>query len=651
MTTAFQRRPSLILWLLLSLSSASATTHYVDVSSLSPVPPYISWSTAATSIQDAVDAAGAGDLVLVTNGVYQTGGRPASGTLLTNRVTVTNLVTVQSVNGPLDTVIKGYQTPDTITGDTAVRCAYLANGATLIGFTLSGGATRAVGDGSSDSSGGNAWCASWSEVISNCVIVGGVSGYGGGGVVGGTIISCQISSNSVNGGRLFGGGAYGSKISQSSITYNVALSYGGGGFECILNQCAIIGNTAYIGGGISEGSVTNCVVTQNHAYWGGGVERGPIVNCTIVGNFATGIGGGATDAELQNSIVYYNSAPNDPDFADTAVRGGTMDYSCTSQVPGGIGNITNAPLFVDYAHGNLHLQSDSPCINSGNNAYVVDPADFDGRPRIGDGTVDMGAYEFRPNLAPVADASASRLLYILPNGLDANVILDGSRSSDPDGDALEYLWFSTINSQPSTLLADGVVAVVKLPVGVHPILLVVSDGLAMATNGITVEVITTAQAVQRLIAQVETGWTRSQPMVATLSAALHSIERGNAISAINQLQAFQNKVRDQVAPSGPALAANFTQMAQEIIEALSGGQNHCGGLPRGRLIASEHQPNGHVQLRFLGKGGAAYLLEASTNLVNWEKIGVAWEQGDGTFVFEDVNAAIFPNSFYRVVSP
>jgi hypothetical protein len=29
----------------------------------------------------------------------------------------------------------------------------------------------------------------------------------------------------------------------------------------------------------------------------------------------------------------------------------------------GVGNITNAPLFVDYTHGNLRLQSNSPCVN------------------------------------------------------------------------------------------------------------------------------------------------------------------------------------------------------------------------------------------------------------------------------------------------
>src|SRR5262245_60194104 len=54
-----------------------ATVHYVDVNSTNATPPYSSWSTAATTIQDAVDGALAGDEIIVTNGIYSTGGRAA----------------------------------------------------------------------------------------------------------------------------------------------------------------------------------------------------------------------------------------------------------------------------------------------------------------------------------------------------------------------------------------------------------------------------------------------------------------------------------------------------------------------------------------------------------------------------------------------
>ena len=143
---------------------ATATVYYVNGNNTAPTPPYTDWSTAATNIQDAINVANSGDTVLVTNGVYGYGGIIMAGDLV-NRVALTNPITVESVNGPWVTTILGAGATN---GTAAVRCAWLTNGASLIGFTLQAGATRSSGDAPTLESGGGAWCASSNTLIWNC---------------------------------------------------------------------------------------------------------------------------------------------------------------------------------------------------------------------------------------------------------------------------------------------------------------------------------------------------------------------------------------------------------------------------------------------------------------------------------------------------
>ena len=72
---------------------------------------------------------------------------------------------------------------------------------------------------------------------------------------------------------------------------------------------------------------------------------------------------------LNNCIVYSNTAAGTGDNYHFFGYGDGMNYCCTTPDPGGVGNITNAPLFVDCAGGNLRLQSSSPCINASRSAW------------------------------------------------------------------------------------------------------------------------------------------------------------------------------------------------------------------------------------------------------------------------------------------
>jgi hypothetical protein len=77
-----------------------------------------------------------------------------------------------------------------------------------------------------------------------------------------------------------------------------------------------------------------------------------------------------------------------------------------SKVVLGAGMIDARPGFVADGQGDFHLRHDSPCRNAGLNAApAISPTDFEGDPRIADGTVDMGADEFFPRLYHLGNAT------------------------------------------------------------------------------------------------------------------------------------------------------------------------------------------------------------------------------------------------------
>jgi len=252
----------------------------------------------------------------------------------------------------------------------------------------------------------------------------------------------------------------------------------------------------------------------------------------------------------------------------------------------------------------------------------------------------------RVNRAPIADASATDTLAISPNGTNAVVVLDGSRSSDPDGDALTYAWF---NFGDTNAFATSIVAMESLPVGTNQVILTVNDGMAWNSQSIAIEVITTSQALDRLIALVQSGSGNTQPLVASLRAALAAIDRSQPAVAINQLEAFINKVHVQLEPSDPVLAAQLIADAQAIIDALNGGTSVAVASVEITSLTPDHHGKAHLKIK--GIKGRVHVIETSTNMVDWTPVGVATQSSDDTFEFDDQGAQDAGARFYRVISP
>ncbi len=260
-------------------------------------------------------------------------------------------------------------------------------------------------------------------------------GVGGGiyireGALGSEIRNCHIernlTENSFNVTVAAGGGigrnsADTNLLSIQDCVIQSNTSHNGGGITgpaLFLKNCTIQYNLGGQGGGlqtVGDVDARNCLITHNETTVGAGGwyhSKNPSVlridNCTISSNKTTAtsnpVGGivtlPGTTHIIRNSIIYDNESTWTMNMKNFYLQGsGTVSNSCSFPLIADGGNISSDPKFVSMANADFHLQSDSPCINTGTNQlWMASALDLDGKKRLDwkSGLVDMGCYEFSP---------------------------------------------------------------------------------------------------------------------------------------------------------------------------------------------------------------------------------------------------------------
>jgi predicted outer membrane repeat protein len=291
---------------------------------------------------------------------------------------------------------------------------------------------------------------------------------------GATITQADFLQNrSANGGAIYNNSSNVS-VTNANFTLNIAdgaNSVGGAIYNQNSNNLQVTNAAFSRNNAASAGGA----IYQNLTAFGVGNLTTTITNSSFSGN-ASGSGsalytqGVAFDSNrintytynVRNSIISGNggTAITNSNFASTTVTNSIVQGGYT-----GTGNLNVDPLFVDAINDDLRLQSTSPAINAGSNASLpADTRDLDGdgniteaipldiarNPRVNGTNVDMGAFEFTQNSAPVLNDTT---LTVPENSL-LNTLVGTITATDADNNPLTY----NITAGNPNLDGDGISA-------------------------------------------------------------------------------------------------------------------------------------------------------------------------------------------------
>ncbi len=390
----------IIFALVLAPDPAQGITRYVALAG-SSTPPYTNLATAATNIQLALNAANAGDEVLVAAGLYLVSvpvEMPIAKTL-TLRSTQSRAAIIDAQHLGRGLIV--WSTNSLVEGFT-IRNGFSASyGGGVCMYGPSTMQDCLVTSNQAWGAGGVMFQAN-GAVVKNSTIQGNVAAYFGGGVIfynhtTGLVDTCIISGNTASN---YGGGVsfqFAGVVSNSWIADNTTSNYGGGVY--------------FQNGGVMVNSVL--VGNRSQQYAGGFYSTGGyMAHCTVVSNSAAQAYGGAymQDSTSWNNIVYFNTAPLNENLH---IVNSVVSNCCTTPALGG-SNFTNAPTFVNLGGRDFHLAEVSSCIDAG----ATNPAvarDYDGALRPQAGTpggaarYDVGAFEAIPVIRQTFASTQSAL--------------------------------------------------------------------------------------------------------------------------------------------------------------------------------------------------------------------------------------------------